>query len=104
MMDIILASNDFRAHGFHERPGVSFWAVYQHLENRLDLGEGVGFPDLSRLARTHSRLLCALERNLKRLVEAVPLATQHRRRVGRRWRCPTASSTAETRNSCTAGT
>ena len=47
-----------------------FWAIVQVLKNGLLLGEALGFPEMARLAVDPARLRRALQRNVRRIVEA----------------------------------
>jgi ATP-dependent Clp protease ATP-binding subunit ClpA len=57
------------------------WMLLQVLENRLALVEGLGFPEIARLGGTRDRLRDEIQRNLRRLVEAAPLPSLHRRHL-----------------------
>src|SRR5438132_613744 len=58
------------------------WAVFQILENRFALAEVLGFPEAARLGMNKTRLAEHLRRNLRPLVEALPLSELYRRQMG----------------------
>jgi ATP-dependent Clp protease ATP-binding subunit ClpA len=55
------------------------WAVGQVLDQGLVLAEGLGFPEVSRLACRTGRAWEELRRNLKRRIEGAPVAGLYRR-------------------------
>ncbi len=59
-----------------------FGAVIQATGDGLLLAEALGFPEISRLAVDPNRLRRALQRNVRRIVEAAPTAGLLRRHVG----------------------
>ena len=59
-----------------------FCAIVQATADGLLLAEALGFPEVSRLAVDPSRLRRALQRNVRRIVEAAPTASLLRRHVG----------------------
>ena len=58
------------------------WAVFQILENRFALAEVLGFPEAARLGMNKTRLAEHLRRNLRPLIEALPLSELYRRQMG----------------------
>jgi ATP-dependent Clp protease ATP-binding subunit ClpA len=58
------------------------WSVRQVLDHRLLLAEGLGYHEVARLGCKKERVHDHLRRNLKRLIEATPLAALYRRQIG----------------------
>src|SRR5438067_1190661 len=58
-----------------------FWIVFQLLDDRFVLAEAVGFPDISRLGERFQRATDHLRRNVKPILEKLPLAALFRRHI-----------------------